>query len=202
MSFRKVLFFGAALVFGLAGTANAQFGLYGMYAGTEVSGVTCLDPQGLCSAANGDVKPFGAAGGVYYDFKTYGPVRLGFDLRADLLHASKSASSRTGGVGAARAHDALGGVRATFHTPVSYLRPYVQASMGWASSDVTEPNVETYDNFLQYQVFAGLDVRVFPILDVRVIELGIGGMDRVGTGLGASSLGVKSISAGIVFHLP
>ena len=47
-----------------------------------------------------------------------------------------------------------------------------------------------------------MDVRVFPILDVRVIELGIGGMDRVGPGLSASSLGVKSISAGIVFHLP
>jgi len=202
MSFRKVLLFGAVVVFGLAGTAHAQFGLYGTYAGTDVTGVTCLDPQSICSASGGGVRPFGAAGGIYYDFKSYGPVRLGFDLRADLLHASKSASSRTGGVGATRAHTALGGVRATFHTPVSYLRPYAQASVGWTSSNVTEPNVETYDNFLQYQVFAGADVRVFPILDVRVVELGIGGMDRVGTGLGASSLGVKSISAGIVFHLP
>jgi len=207
MSFRKVLFFGVAVFFGLAVSARAQVGVYGMYAGNDLTGITCLAsssvPARQCSSTNGAVKPFGGVAGIYYDFRNIGPVRLGVDFRGQFFHANKSAASSTGDSGATRSHTALGGVRATFHTPVSYLRPYAQISAGWTNSNATELNPELYDNYLQYEGFAGVDVKVFPILDVRPVELGIGEMNRIGNGAGgASAIAVKSIGAGLVFHLP
>jgi hypothetical protein len=86
--------------------------------------------------------------------------------------------------------------------------------VGWARSDASEPFGTTnsdssspfpprrYDNFLQYEGFVGADIRLFSIMDLRVPELGIGNMNRVGSGNGTSSFGVKSIALGIVFHLP
>lgn len=224
MSFRKVFFFGAAVFFGLAVSARAQVGVYGMYTGTELSNITCLalnaSPSLPCSAADGNVKPFGGTAGIYYDFRTFGPVRLGVDLRGDFLHANKSAADSTGGNGATRVHNVLVGVRGSFHTPVSFLRPYAQVSAGWAQSNATEPaclttsgttvlcsgsqagSPQRMDNFVQVEGFAGVDIKVFPVLDVRPIELGYGYMSRFGTGNGDGSLPVKSIGAGLVFHLP
>jgi len=217
MCFRKLLFVGVAVFLCLAGTARAQFGVYGMYEGTDTTSITCLSTTVACSSPGGNVKPFGGVVGVYYDFKTIGPMRLGGDFRGEFLHANKSAADSVGGQGVTRVHSALGGVRASFKTPISFLRPYAQISAGWASSNATERCVVTatfsggicsaeapFDNFLKYEVFAGADIRVFPILDLRPIELGIGGMSRIGSGSsgGSTSLGVRSIGAGLVFHLP
>jgi hypothetical protein len=226
MVFRKVLFFGAAVFFGLAASsARAQFGVYGMYTGTDLTRITCLaattTPPAACSSPNGNVKPFGGTVGAYYDFHTYGPVRLGVDLRGDFLHANKSGADATGGDRATIVHNVLAGIRGTFHTPISILRPYAQISAGWASSNATEPSCLTtlgttllcsdqvdtatprkLDNFLQVEGFIGADLRVFPILDLRPIELGYGNMNRMGSGNGDGSLGVRSIGAGLVFHLP
>jgi hypothetical protein len=217
MFLRKVFGLGVAAFLSLTAAAHAQLGIYGMYEGTDVTKVTCLalqaTPPQQCSSPNGSVKPFGGVAGVYYDFKTMGIIRLGVDARGEFLHANKSASDTTGESGATRLHGALGGVRATFHTHYNWLKPYAEVAAGWSSSNVTEPHSMTvsgfnqpaplkFDNFVKYEGFAGVDVRVFPILDIRPVELGIGGMSRMGTGSGAGTLGVKSIGAGIVFHLP
>jgi hypothetical protein len=222
MFLRKAFGLGVAAFLCFAGAAQAQVGIYGMYEGTDTTNVTCLalqaTPSQQCSSPNGTVKPFGGVVGLYYDFgKSFGPVRFGVDARSEFLHANKSAADSTGESGATRLHGAMGGVRATFRTPYNWVKPYGQVSVGWASSNVSEihcltissclgsqsfPTPVKFDNFLKYEVFAGVDIRVFPILDVRPIELGIGGMNRVGTGSGDSSLGVKSIGAGLVFHLP
>jgi hypothetical protein len=56
-----------------------------------------------------------------------------------------------------------------------------------------------------YEGFVGVDLHVFPLIDLRPVELGIGNMNRFGSGSGfdeTSSVGVKSIGAAIVFHLP
>jgi len=215
MSFRKVLFLGVVLV--LVGTARAQVGVYGMYSGTDMSGVQCLAVNSACSATGGDVKPWGAIGGVYYDFHKIGPMTLGVDFRASSLHSNKSASSSAGGSDATGAQTFLGGVRGSFKTRISWLRPYAQISAGWTRSDVSEPSCLTqsgttllcsgtvntvsprqYDGFVTYEGFAGADVRVFPFLDLRAIELGIGNMNRAGTGNGSSSVGLRSIASGIV----
>jgi len=210
MSFRKVLFLGAAVFFGLAASARAQVGIYGMYTGTEMTGVQCLSTS-ACSSPNGDVRPWCGFGGAYWDFKSLGPIRLGVDLRAGALHSNRSASSSAGGGNITGAQTFLGGLRGSIHTPISWLSPYAQVSAGYTRSDVTEPIVttlatsgnptipRTYDGFVQYEGFVGADVHVFPFLDVRPIELGIGNMNRVGTGgQGSTSIGLLSIGAGVV----
>ena len=225
MVLRKAVGLGLTAFLCLAGAAHAQLGVYGMYEGTDVTNVTCLalqaTPSEQCSSPNGAVKPFGGVGGAYYDFKTFGLVRLGIDARGEFLHANKSAADSTGQSGATRLHGALGGVRASFHTRYNWLKPYAEVGVGWVNSNVTEPSCLTntgitpacgggsfnptprkFDNFLKYEGLVGVDIRVFPIVDLRPIELGIGEMNRVGTGNGDSSLGVKSIGAGLVFHLP
>ncbi|MEO6922753.1 MAG: hypothetical protein ABI142_02915 [Bryocella sp.] len=225
MFLRKALGLGVAAFLCLAGAAHAQVGVYGMYEGTDTTNVTCLalqaTPPQQCSSPNGTVKPFGGVVGVYYNWKTFGPVRFGFDARSEFLHAGKSAADSTGDRGATRLHSALGGVRGTFRTPIKWMMPYAQISAGWASSNVSEASCVTtggttlncggvlvnpaplkFNNFVKYEGFAGVDIRVFPIVDLRLVELGIGGMERMGTGNGNSSLGVKSIGAGLVFHLP
>jgi hypothetical protein len=163
------------------------------------------------------VNPSGIQGGAYYDFRTVGPVRLGFDLRGGTEHSNKSATSSAGGSNATGLDDVLFGLRGSFHTRYSWLSPYAQVSAGYARSNATlpfgattlssggVPNPRLEDNFMMYEGFAGVDIHVFPVIDLRPVELGIGNMDRFGssaTGDGPGSVGVMSIGAAIVFHLP
>jgi hypothetical protein len=209
MSFGK--WFGVVLLgLGCSIAAHAQLGVYGIYSATGFSGIQCYDPTGQCSSANGHVNPSGGWGGVFYDFRNFGPVRLGADVRAGALHSNKSAVTSAGGGDITTSHSVLGGVRGTVRTPFNWLRPYGQFSLGWTRSDVSDPTLtqvngeyeHTFNNFLQYEVFAGADIRLLPYVDLRAVELGIGNMNRVGNGTGTSSVGVKSIGAGIVVRFP
>ena len=205
--------------------------------------------QGLCynsntSAAtspNNHVDPSGVMLGGYYDFRNVGPVRLGIDLRYNHDRANKSAADGGGGKDVTAANTVLAGIRGVVHTPYRWLKPYGQMSFGWTSSNAAEPFCSgsigpvggpqsncygtpinaprRYDNFFRYEGFVGADVRIAPVVDWRVVEVGIGNMSRFGSGstvttsssptgvIGAtspttSSIGVRSISAGLVFHLP
>jgi hypothetical protein len=203
------------LGFGGAVAAQAQAGVYVGFTATRLSGITCFDPTGQCSSANGVVNPAGIQGGVYYDFRKVGPVLLGIDFRGGTEHSNKSATSSAGGKNATGLDDVLLGVRGSFHTRYSWLSPYVQVSAGYAQSNATLP-VNTglvssvplpraEDNFLLYEGFAGVNIRVFPYIDLRPVELGIGNMNRLGSSStedGPGSIGVKSIGAAIVFHMP
>lgn len=209
MKFGKLL--GVVFVAVCCGAAaRAQLGIYGMYVGNQLTGIQCYAPAGTtCSSPNGKIDPSGGFGGVFYDFKTFGPVRLGGDVRAGVLRANKSAVTSAGGAGITTTNNVLGGVRAAVKVPMVWLKPYVEGMVGYARSSASEPGLgnsnltpRTYDNFIQYQFMAGTDVRIFPLLDLRPIELGIGQMNRVGTGAGTSSIPVKSIGAGLVLHLP
>jgi hypothetical protein len=202
---------------GLAG--QAQLGAYGLFSATGFTGIQCLSlaptpcsngvagttftngvPTGKISTGN--LNPTGLSGGVFYDFKTFGPVRLGVDVRGGNDHANKSASTSAGGDGITRGNYGMAGVRGSFHTPISWIKPYAQVSVGYLHSDVTESQ-SAYDGFLMYEGFVGADVRILPMLDLRAIELGIGNMNRIGTGgTGSTSAGVRSIGVGVVFHLP
>jgi hypothetical protein len=203
---------------GCAAAARAQAGVYVGYTATRLSGITCFEVSPVtCSASNGVVNPSGIQAGAYYDFKTFGPVRLGLDLRGGDFHSNKSATSAAGGKNATGLDDVLLGVKGSFHTHYSWLSPYVQVSAGYARSNATLPfgtsrlasgsstPPRSEDNFLMYEGFAGIDVHVFPVVDLRPVEVGIGNMNRFGTSGasdGPSSIGVKSISAAIVFHMP
>ena len=234
MNLRK---FGGALVALLlvcgAAEARAQFGVYGVYQGTRLGGIQCLNTvsngvgtvQPCANGTPGYVAPAspstgslnftGGYGGVFYDWRTFGPARLGFDLRAGEEHSNKSAASGAGGTNSTATQDVLAGVRASFHTPISILKPYGQVSAGWARSNATEPFGATsgtsssvvpprsYDNFFRVEGFVGVDVKILPALDLRAVELGIGNMNRMGSGsVGSSSVSVQSVGIGIVFHVP
>jgi hypothetical protein len=221
MNFRKslaVVLFGLGMNLGCAAVAHAQAGLYLGYTGSRLSGIPCDEvapltcANGVASGAKGDVNPSGIQFGGYYDFKTVGPVRLGLDLRGGDYHSNKSATSSAGGKNATGLDDVLLGVRGSFRTHYSWLSPYAQISAGYARSNAAEPfgtlnsQFTRYeDNFVMYEGFVGVDIHVFPLLDLRPVELGIGNMNRFGSGSGldqTSSVGVKSIGAAIVFHLP
>jgi hypothetical protein len=212
---------------GYAAVAHAQAGVYVGYQATQLSGITCFDPQDACSSANGKVNPAGVQAGAYYDFRNIGPMRLGVDFRGGTMHSNKSATSSAGGNDTTSMTNALLGVRGSFHTHFSWLNPYLQVSAGYARSNATLPTCETtaggillcsgtsstvttpipraYDNFVQYEGFIGLTVHIFSTIDLRPVELGIGNMNRVGSAgytTDPSSVGVKSIGASVVFHLP
>jgi hypothetical protein len=148
------------------------------------------------------VRPYGGTLGVYYDFKSFGPVRLGVDVRGDVLTSNKRADSSQGGRGVVRQYTSLGGLRASVPTPIRWLHPYAEIAGGLLRGDdigqyttttttvtfspqtsptATPPYTTTTltfnptiaSNYTLVKGFVGADVTVFPFLDLR-IELGEG----------------------------
>jgi hypothetical protein len=187
----------ATLLLGFSLGARAQLGVYGMVSTERLTNVNCLvgPVQTLptqCSSTDRVDRPLGAGGGAYYDFLKVGPARLGVDVRADIMKSNKSASTALGGKNALRMDEALGGVRAALSFRKGQLNPYVEGAAGWNRRDRTT-------NFFAYRVYVGLDIKVFPIMDLRLPELGVG--QNVGRN-GVSSNTVESATVGVVFHLP
>ena len=207
MLFRKLLPLFAVAVLFAPRFAHAQLGLYGTFNGQRVTGFTCQATTGTCASPDGTVRPYGGNFGAYYDFRTVGPVRLGADLRGNIFSANKSAVEFQGGSGVNKFYGVLGGVRASIGTPITFLHPYAEAAAGLARTNAasafvgtyqnpTPTNVEIYSNFTQVEGLVGLDVTLFPYLDIRAIEFGAGAL------FGPSTHGTQSIGAGVVFHLP
>jgi hypothetical protein len=196
-------------------TAHAQFGVYFGYTGERLGGIPCksfigtanncsattatLTGSGTSTALTDAVNPSGIYFGGYYDFKTVGPVRLGVDARYYDMKSNKSAATSAGGPNSTSANTILGGVRGTFHTPISWLRPYGEIAAGRTSTDAAN-GPGSFSSYLRYQGFAGVDIKVFPILDLRAVEVGIGNMNAIGGS--SSSISVRSIGASVVFHTP
>jgi hypothetical protein len=195
-------------------TAHAQYGIYFGYSGERLGGITCksfIGTQNDCSATTASlsggtstattdsVNPSGYLLGGYWDFKTFGPVRLGADVRYYDLKSNKSASTAAGGPNATTSNTVLGGVRGTFHTPISWLKPYGEIAAGRSSTDAAN-GPGTFSSYLRYEGFAGIDIRILPVMDIRAVEVGIGNMSAMGSGSG--SISVQSIGAAIVFHTP
>ena len=190
-----------------ASAAYAQLSAYGTVTVRRMTDIPYT--EGSTAATNGSFDPVGGTGGVFYDFKTVGPVRLGIDARGSIVNSTQSAypSANAGGGHIA---SGLGGLRASFHTPFVPIKPYVQGSIGVARtnfgtqyntglatggiSNTTGIQLTTH---LEYDAFAGVDLTIFPLLDFRVVELGYGAVQ--GTG---HTYPVGTISTGIVFHIP
>jgi hypothetical protein len=214
MILRKAVLFLAAVAVATTVSAQAQVGVYGMFTVDRLSNIASsplpLPPNSSAPAfarAN-TVDPLGGTGGVYYDFLKLGPVKLGADLRGSILNTKRGAYVNFNGPGA-RIYSALGGVRASFHTPVKSLKPYIQGSVGLGrsdyglytgrpASDQPLPN-PIYNNF-EYEGLVGLDIKLLPIMDWRVAEFGYGGLDPFGTS--SHNYPIKQVSMGFVFHLP
>ena len=210
MNFRRIFFLGVLIGLGCAAAAQAQFAAYGMVNGERLKDIVCTDARGCSTTTDSPVlfgqksaaSPYGGTLGVFYDFRSFGPVTLGADVRATFLNTNKAAYAYQASSGFMR-HDAfLGGARATFRTPYKVLRPYVQISAGLGRTDATDPPLPlalppgklNYKNFTQVQAFAGLDLALWNNVDFRPIEFGYGEM------FGSSSPGIDSRGLGIIFH--
>jgi len=213
MMLRKAVLLLAAVAVATV-SAQAQVGVYGMFTVDRLSRIASspLPPPPNSSdpvfARSDTVDPLGGTGGVYYDFMKLGPVKLGADLRGSILTTKRGAYINFNGPGA-HIYSVLGGVRGSFQTPVKSLKPYLQISMGLGRSDYglysgrpasTQPLPNIIYNNFQYEGFAGLDIKLLPILDWRVAEFGYGGLDPFGTY--SHNYPIKQVSMGFVVHLP
>ena len=203
-----------AVVTLVSATADAQVGVYGEFTVNRLGGLAdSPEPTpNNTSARTNTVDPLGGTGGVYYDFWKLGPVKIGGDLRGSILTTKRGAYVNFNG-GGARINSVLGGVRAVFHTPFAPLKPYVEGLAGLGKSDYgllygqggvgsngIVGNSTVLQNNFQYQALVGLDIKILPILDYRVAELGYGGLDPFGTY--SHNYPIRSASMGFVFHLP
>jgi hypothetical protein len=214
MILRKAVLLLAAVAVITTTSSHAQVGVYGMFTVDRLSNIASspvpLPPNSTAAAfarAN-TVDPLGGTGGVYYDFLKLGPMKLGADLRGSILTTKRGAYINFNGPGA-RIYSLLGGVRGSFQTPVKSLKPYLQISAGLGRSDYglysgrpasTQPVPNVIYNNFQYEGFAGLDIKLLPILDWRVAEFGYGGLDPFGTN--SHNYPIKQVSMGFVIHLP
>jgi hypothetical protein len=210
MNFRRIFFLGALVGLGFAAAAQAQFAAYGMVNGERLKDIVCVDPRGCASTTSTPVltgqkntaDPYGGTIGAFYDFRSFGPVTLGADVRAVFLNTNKAAYAYQASSAFMRHDSFLGGARLTFKTPFKVLRPYAQISAGLGRTDATDPPLPlaqppgklNYKNFTQVQGFAGIDLALWNNVDFRPIEFGYGEM------FGSGSHTLESIGIGIVFH--
>jgi len=175
--------------------ASAQVGVYGMFDATRISSLTGT-PSVITGKTLNSTSPVGGILGVYYDFRNVGPIRIGVDLRGSLIQTKRGADADFLGAGT-HINSVLGGVRLSFHTPIKVLqlKPYLQASAGLGRSDFGVG--QNQSNGFEYHGFAGVDIKLLPILDFRAVELGYGGLDGNG-----HNYPLASVSTGFVVHFP
>ena len=220
---RKALLLFAAFAF--IASAHAQFSVYGTVTLDHLSGIqsspvlNVLSPPPCtssvttsCTAYKNSVDPIGFTGGVTYAIKNVGPVLLSADVRGVIESYHQGAQANAQGAGT-RIYSVLGGVKASFHTPLRFVLPYVQGSVGYARSnygvltnatapslsDPTYPGIATQGN-IQYSGYGGIDLRIAPVLDFRMVEVGYGVLQETGTY--SHSYPLLSVSSGFVFHIP
>lgn len=214
MKLRTAVLLLAAVAAAIPFSAQAQVGVYGMFTVNRLSDIASsplpLPPNstGPAFARSNTVDPLGGTGGVYYDFLKLGPVKLGVDARGSILNTKRGAYVNFNGPGA-RIYSVLGGVRGVFNPPVKVLKPYVQVSVGLGRSDYglyvarpasNQPLPNQIFNNFEYEGLAGLDIKLFPVLDWRVAEFGYGGLNPFGTY--SHNYPIKQVSMGFVFHFP
>ncbi len=201
----------------LAPFTHAQGAVYGMVTAQNLGSLTYTSVgNGTANTAtthtDGSFSPIGGVGGVYYDFRNVGRIRLGIDVRGSIASSTHGADPTSAGSGG-RLYTALGGVRATFPTRYRILAPYLQGSLGLARTDSGLTPATSFngalplqngrvviDHGFAYQGFAGLDIKALPVFDIRLFELGIGGISGITNQPGSHLL--ESVGVGIVLHFP
>ena len=194
---RRVLL---TLLFTLPTAAYSQaLAIYGTFSPAHLSNV---QTGAVYSATGGYVNQTasywssGFGGGVTANFLPIGPLRIGFDLRG---------SVKPGSIGA---NYALFGFKVGVHPPVLKIRPYGQFSVGYLSSstnNVSTPAGQTTgtiggifgNKYAAWEVVGGLDYPLLSHLDVRVLELGVGGALSVG---GNYNPTLFTVNSGLVVH--
>lgn len=161
--------------------AEAQVSIYGTVAATDYGysyNRGSLNPRG-------DHVGFG--GGSTYNFPIQSRFTAGVDLRGSITPATTG-----GGFGAASLRFGF----VPHHNP---FKPYLQIGGGFVTAKIpvyftNSPSSQTVTTPALDLAF-GLDLRISPSFDLRLIELqGAGGSK------GSTNTGLGSISTGIVYH--
>ena len=208
MLFRKSLLLLTLCLF--APIVHAQLGVYGLITGQKMSGIDSANQSRGWPKLDSAYSPLGWTLGAYYDFYNLGPVRLGVDARGGITTSKKGAQTSSNGAGG-YIGNGLAGVRASFHTPIKQIKPYVQGSLGVARTNygllpANGPDSGRFTN-LAFGGFVGADITLAPILDFRA-EYGYGGVHsgehNYGTtpGVGSGTYGLQTVSAGFVLRIP
>ncbi len=196
MLLRKLLPVFAAVAALPSTVASAQIGVFGTVTGARIGGVACATTTGSgvgsCTSGTTTDKPYGANFGGYYDFRTYGPVRVGVVVRGGVLNANKDPGANIASSDLIREYTVLGGVRASTGTPIHWLRPFGEVAAGYAKFGP----VYAYNTYTKVEGLLGVDIPVASVLDIRAIELGAGAL------FGPSTHGTQSIGVGLVLHTP
>jgi hypothetical protein len=140
----------------------------------------------------------GFGGGVTLNFLNLHIIKLGIDLRG---------STKPGTTGADTAQGAL---RLGFQPPWLKIKPYVQAGVGYLATRTTNvtttpgsstPVGGTFSNqYATYGVQGGVDTRLAPFVDLRLIELGVSHAFNTGISTSAGNATLFSIGTGVVLH--
>jgi hypothetical protein len=158
--------------------ARAQIGLYAMGSGGHFT------PDGQ----SGGSTAWGGTVGVYDDFLPLGPLALGGDARGFVQSSGNSTQYGNKLLGG------LVGLRLALHVPAIPFRPYLQAEVGGVGTNNGDSASRTAS--VAYQVQGGLDVTIFPHLDLRG-EYGGGQADSIDN----SGHTLQEFGAGIVLRL-
>lgn len=203
---RRTLLF---LALAAAPAAHAQIvSIYGTYSPLHASNVAtgsiANPPAPGTSFSSGYTEQYtsfftsGFGGGVTLGALPLGPIHLGFDLRG---------STKPGTVGA---DTAFAGIRLGFKPPLLPIKPYVQASGGYVSTRTFNttttfpggaPIGGTFTNkYAAYLIAAGVDYKLAPFFDLRLIEVGVGQALDVLGGSSAPNATILTLNTGLVFH--
>jgi|SRR6185312_1489640 len=173
-----------------AGSAHAQFAIYGMGSAGRLSGFssTSSSPAGppTASVNGGNFWAYGGTAGIYDDFLKLGPIKLGGDVRGFIERSSNSNNTNGNSL-----RGGLVGLRLALHAPLVPAKPYIQAEVGGASTNYGQNSSNT-GNFA-YQVQVGADFTIFPHVDLRA-EYGVGQLRGV---LGSNSSNMQQAGAGL-----
>lgn len=181
----------AALVL-LPAVAQAQFTVYGTYAPLRLSNVRLSDSSNSVPNYT-SYWAHGVGVGATYTFLPLGPLHLGVDVRG---------SSKPGTPGA---DTVLVGLKAGIKLPALAIKPYVQASGGYASSRLGNTSAPVVgatvtNRYGAYEVLAGVDYPIFPLVDLRLIEVGGGKGYNTGAFSTSSDITLFSVATGLTVH--
>lgn len=164
--------------------AQAQLGIYGKLE------MNRLQANGTSSSTIF----YGPAAGAYFDFLPLGPIAIGADLRGSYAWGDQFDY-----------RSALAGLRLVVRPPLLAIRPYVQGSAGIAGTRASSGNSGYSMNFTNkaaWEVLGGLDVTIFPHIDLRLPEIGYGRITGISGGSTATPTNTFELSTGVVLRLP
>jgi hypothetical protein len=190
----------------IAPALHAQvIAIYGTFSPAHLSNVesgavySATAPGGYTEATASYWSP-GFGLGATFNFIPAGPIRLGLDVRASAKPGTQTADS------------ALVGLKLGIRPPLLKFKPYLQGSFGYLNTQT--PNVSNLTTttttsttttvslpgslstkYAAYEILGGVDYPLLGPLDVRIVEIGVGG------GLGSTyNPTFVTVNSGLVLH--